>query len=223
MANILLVDSSPFLYQRSFENWKPYSEYDVTLVRAENMDIALEKVSQLSFWYIQINAETVDYLPKLIQLRDRTDDPIIILVNHFNQEDEIASYRNGADLYSTLEIAFVNSEPPSVIAYMSRFEDRIAKAVRTEYSSLASNAADTKQNPLTHKEQEILIALSQGMTREEIAVERFITVNTVKTYIRNIYNKLQAGNRAEAVSIAMSRGYIGRGRKTTKTTESYNE
>lgn len=66
-----------------------------------------------------------------------------------------------------------------------------------------------EDNPLTKREAEVLQALSRGLTREEIAVEQFVSVNTVKTFIRSIYNKLNAANRAEAVSIALSQGYIG--------------
>ncbi|MDL2263337.1 LuxR C-terminal-related transcriptional regulator [Synergistaceae bacterium OttesenSCG-928-I11] len=65
-----------------------------------------------------------------------------------------------------------------------------------------------ENNPLTRREMEVLRALSRGLTREEIAVERFISVNTVKTFIRSIYHKLGAANRAEAVSIAISQGYL---------------
>lgn len=68
--------------------------------------------------------------------------------------------------------------------------------------------AQNQDNPLTKREIEILQALAAGSTREEIALTQYISINTVKTYIRNIYNKLDAANRAEAATIAISRGYI---------------
>lgn len=64
------------------------------------------------------------------------------------------------------------------------------------------------KSPLSKREQAVLQSLSQGMTREEIAVEQYISVNTVKSVIRSIYTKLDANNRAEAVSIAITNGYI---------------
>jgi LuxR family maltose regulon positive regulatory protein len=63
-------------------------------------------------------------------------------------------------------------------------------------------------NPLTKREQEVLQAVSLGLTRDEIATEQYVSVNTVKTTLRNIYNKLSANNKAEAVSIALAKGYI---------------
>ena len=68
--------------------------------------------------------------------------------------------------------------------------------------------APGKSNPLTRREREILQSLSGGLTRQEIAAAHFVSINTVKSFIRSIYNKLNAANRAEAVSIAISRGYI---------------
>lgn len=82
-----------------------------------------------------------------------------------------------------------------------------AAIIRAPYHR--SKPTDTvPDNPLSKREREVLQALSQGMTREEIAHRQYISVNTVKSTIRNIYNKLDAGNRAEAVSIAITNGFI---------------
>jgi LuxR family maltose regulon positive regulatory protein len=56
---------------------------------------------------------------------------------------------------------------------------------------------------------EVLTGLSQGLTREEIAGLSAISVNTVKSTIRSIYNKLGAVNRADAIRIATALGLVG--------------
>jgi LuxR family maltose regulon positive regulatory protein len=56
--------------------------------------------------------------------------------------------------------------------------------------------------PLSRRELDVLTGLSQGLTREEIAKASAISVNTVKSVIRSVYNKLGALNRADAVRIA---------------------
>jgi LuxR family maltose regulon positive regulatory protein len=61
---------------------------------------------------------------------------------------------------------------------------------------------------LSRREQEVLAELSQGLTREEIAGHLSISVNTVKSVIRSVYNKLGAVNRADAVRIATSLGLL---------------
>jgi DNA-binding NarL/FixJ family response regulator len=54
-------------------------------------------------------------------------------------------------------------------------------------------------NGLTKREDEILGYLVKGYFYKEIAGELFISVETVRTHIRNIYEKLQVRTRSEAI------------------------
>jgi DNA-binding NarL/FixJ family response regulator len=57
---------------------------------------------------------------------------------------------------------------------------------------------------LTHREKEILSNLSKGNSYKMIAAELTISIDTVRTHIKNIYGKLQVHTQAEAVSKAMN-------------------
>lgn len=59
--------------------------------------------------------------------------------------------------------------------------------------------AGKKIEILTDREEEILSLLASGYMYKEIADELFITIDTVKTHIRHIYDKLQVRTRTEAV------------------------
>jgi LuxR family maltose regulon positive regulatory protein len=61
---------------------------------------------------------------------------------------------------------------------------------------------------LSHREHQILISLSQGLTGEEIAGETQLSINTVKSIIKRIYNKLGAINRVDALRIASDLGLL---------------
>jgi DNA-binding NarL/FixJ family response regulator len=52
---------------------------------------------------------------------------------------------------------------------------------------------------LTAREEEILSYLSKGYLYKEIAAELFISIDTVRTHIRKIYQKLQVRTRTEAL------------------------
>ncbi len=52
---------------------------------------------------------------------------------------------------------------------------------------------------LSRREQEMLEQLSKGYRYKEIADKLFISMETVRTHIRNIYEKLQVNNRIEAL------------------------
>ena len=82
-----------------------------------------------------------------------------------------------------------------------------SRAVRAAY--IKQNPAQAvKDNPLSKRELSVLQSISQGLTREEIALEQYISMNTVKSTITSIYTKLHASNKADAVSIAITKGYI---------------
>jgi ATP/maltotriose-dependent transcriptional regulator MalT len=56
--------------------------------------------------------------------------------------------------------------------------------------------------PLSERELEVLALLASGRTNAEIARDLYVAVGTVKSHSGNIYRKLEASNRTEAVSRA---------------------
>jgi ATP/maltotriose-dependent transcriptional regulator MalT len=58
--------------------------------------------------------------------------------------------------------------------------------------------------PLSERELEVLTLLASGRPNREIARDLFVAVGTVKTHTNNIYRKLGARNRAEALARARS-------------------
>lgn len=66
-------------------------------------------------------------------------------------------------------------------------------------------------HPLTIREREILVLLSQGLSDNQIAERLFIARTTVKWFNRQIFNKVGAQNRAEAVQFARSMGLLSAG------------
>jgi LuxR family maltose regulon positive regulatory protein len=61
---------------------------------------------------------------------------------------------------------------------------------------------------LSRRERLVLTDLSLGMTQEEIASHSSLSVNTVKSVTRSIYNKRGAVNRADAIRIATAQGLL---------------
>ncbi len=64
------------------------------------------------------------------------------------------------------------------------------------------------ENPLSKREQEILELVARGLTNQEIARDLVITLNTVKVHLRNIFAKLDASSRTEAIVKAAQAGWI---------------
>jgi DNA-binding NarL/FixJ family response regulator len=74
----------------------------------------------------------------------------------------------------------------------------IARKVVSSFQRTAASAAATEN--LSQREQEVLDLLSQGLIYKEIAEKLGISYETVHTYIRRIYEKLQVRTRTEAVA-----------------------
>jgi len=61
---------------------------------------------------------------------------------------------------------------------------------------------------LTPREKEILVALSEGASYKAMAAQFFISLDTVRSHIKNIYQKMQVHNQLEAVARARSSGIV---------------
>ncbi|MDX2356999.1 response regulator transcription factor [Dietzia sp. PP-33] len=59
---------------------------------------------------------------------------------------------------------------------------------------------------LSPRESEMLALIAQGRSNEEIAAACYLSINTVKTYIRDAYRKIGVTTRPQAVAWAMRNG-----------------
>lgn len=79
-----------------------------------------------------------------------------------------------------------------------------------KYFSDQSPALEEPGERLTSKERDVLVAVANGYTLDEIARSHGITRNTVATHVKRIYAKLKINNRAEAVQAAQRIGLLAR-------------
>lgn len=64
--------------------------------------------------------------------------------------------------------------------------------------------------PLTDREQEVLLLLAQGLTYQEMAGRLIVSINTVRYHVKSLYGKLGVENRTAALDQARSLGYVER-------------
>ena len=84
--------------------------------------------------------------------------------------------------------------------------ERLEKVYKDEIISF--NDDEKIIEPLTKREEEILLEVLSGLTKKEIADKLYISERTLYNHLANIYAKLGAKNAIEAYKIALELGYI---------------
>jgi len=145
---------------------------------------------------------------EMVEAIQRNDAPYILMLTiSKHDEDLFGAIAAGADGY-----LLKNAEPEELRRAINLVAEgksvlspevtsRVLKAVGSSHGIPADIA-------LSKRELDVLKCLAKGMTSSQIAAELFISENTVKTHVRHILEKLEASNRAEAVSRAIQLGII---------------
>ncbi|MDB4992935.1 MAG: Two-component response regulator [Myxococcaceae bacterium] len=84
---------------------------------------------------------------------------------------------------------------------------RIARRVLASFTDRAA-PPDAAHRALTNREREVTELLAEGASYDEVGRTLGVSTNTVRTYIRSIYDKLHVCSKAEAVREAVRLGYV---------------
>jgi len=133
---------------------------------------------------------------------------IIMLTISKSEEDLLGAITAGADGY-LLKSAEPEELRKAILLVHQGLSVLSPQVTRQVLKAATSNDPHhAGDSGLSGREMEVLACLAQGKTTTQIASELFISENTVKTHVRHILEKLEASNRAEAVSKATQMGLI---------------
>lgn len=79
---------------------------------------------------------------------------------------------------------------------------RIADGERLGLEHVTRSAGPEMSEPLSTREQEVLAMLALGYSNRDIARELFLSIDTIKTYVRRVFQKLDVNNRTQAALLA---------------------
>lgn len=65
-----------------------------------------------------------------------------------------------------------------------------------------------QDTPLTERETEVLQSIAEGKSYSKIALDLFVSKETVRSHIKNIYRKLEVSSKADAIAIANSNKWV---------------
>ncbi|EPJ47203.1 MAG: hypothetical protein OFPI_31950 [Osedax symbiont Rs2] len=139
-------------------------------------------------------------------IKEKYPDIITLMVTMHDENDKIfTALRNGAvgyllkktspsELIEAIKIAVNGGSPMS---------PNIARKVISSFQK-----KESFEKELSEMEKDILSELASGLSYKAISEKVFLSVDGVRYHIRNIYKKLEAKNRAEAVAKGISYNLI---------------
>ncbi|MEG0343570.1 MAG: LuxR C-terminal-related transcriptional regulator, partial [Acinetobacter sp.] len=154
----------------------------------------------LAFYKLQQNDQAFDYLQQALEnlmptqaVRVVLDEHPLIweMLNQFSKILALTHQSNVVELIKYIQYLFTLVTPQDM---------REREYVQTD--------SFCDKEILSSREIQIIEKLGMGLTDLEVADLLFLSVNTVKWHLRNIYNKLKVRSRLEAIIAAKKKGYI---------------
>lgn len=183
----LLIDSSD-----GFSCTKTFSNAEQAIEELPDIfpDVAL----------MDINLPGLNGIEAVRKLKSKCPETQFIMSTVYEDDDNIfESLKAGASGYLLKKTAPVKMLDAITEVHNggSPMSSQIARRVIASFQH--KNSID-ETNILTPKEKEILKALAKGLRYKEIADEMKISIETVRSHARNIYEKLQVQSRTEALN-----------------------
>lgn len=165
-------------------------------------EIAIEQMSKTTTDLVLVDIQLpgksgIEFIYEMKDLYPSTEFLVISAIE--NDESIFDALKSGASGYlvKTIKPGKLIDALCEVINGGSPMSSRIARRV---VQSFCQSNSKIHLKKLTNREQEILTYLSEGFRYKEIADKMYLSTETIRTHIRNIYQKLQVNSRTEAIN-----------------------
>jgi len=185
-----------------------FSEYDVSWVHG-SVEEALANFSETDVLLLDINLPGLSGIEAIPIFKRHQPELKIIMLTIFEDDHHILeAIKSGADGY-----ILKKSSPHKILDAIQQVYDGggaltpiVAKQVMEFLKPPASRYESTAM--LTQREKEILVLITDGMTNDAMGEQLFISAQTVRNHIKNIYDKLQVHSRAQVVVKAIKENLV---------------
>jgi DNA-binding NarL/FixJ family response regulator len=140
--------------------------------------------------------------------RSCPDIKVIVLTQSGDPQDILEAIRQGVAGYllKSSTVQQIRDGIEAVVNGGSSLDTSVASLI---LETLQKNLAPRGQPPgLSEREHDVLVLLSEGLVKKEIADRLEISLHTVATHVRHIYEKLGVINAPGAVSVAFRKGLL---------------
>jgi len=148
---------------------------------------------------LDVRMPGLDGIACLKRLRAQGSNVAVVVISSYVDDEHVEGARlAGASAYVGKTID--PSELPDIVR---------AAAAGAPFTVVCPTAVRDDNSELSNRELAVLEALTRGLSNRQIGEELWVSEQTVKFHLRNVYRKLDVKKRAEAVRWAYSNG-IGR-------------
>jgi DNA-binding NarL/FixJ family response regulator len=126
---------------------------------------------------------------------------IVILTMYAGDDQLFAALEAGAS-------AFLNKDVPADEVVAAARHAAAAPSTFTANDLAGAMLRKSSRPTLTAREREVLDLLAQGLSIGDLARRLFVSESTAKSHISNLYEKLGAANRAQALMAAVRLGLV---------------
>ena len=209
--NILIVEDhelTRFGLKTTFEG----VDYVQELYEAESAEKAIERFNANSIDVIimDLGLPGMNGIEATHKIRaSKKEVKVIMLTSHNDEKEVISSLKAGANAYCSKEInpQRLISVVQSVADGAAWFDPSIAhivlKASSQAHVQEDNTAENAKKYDLTARESQILKLMTEGYSNMEIAQILVISINTTKSHVANILQKLEVDDRLQAALKAL--------------------
>lgn len=194
---VVLIEDYEILRNSLKEIIQQEEEYDV-VGDFESYEEALPKIKELQpdIVFTDITLPGINGIEGTRQLKQMLPNVAIIVISiHENSQYVFDALCAGAIGYLTK-----NSGKQKVVEALQQLKLGGAPMSVNIARMVVESFQQKQHNDLTDRENEVLNLLSKGKSYASIAEELFLSINTIKTHVRNIYEKLQVSSKEELMN-----------------------
>lgn len=216
---VLIVDDSR-LTRMSVKTTLRAVQQEIELIgEAEDGTQAMEMASSLKPHVIlmDIGMPIMDGVRATQNIKGKHPDiKVVMLTSHEDEVDVLDAFSSGANSYCLKET------PPEMLVHVIKstahgacwIDPKIARIVMSQLQPNDRNHTNNHSSEnsgvcmLTEREVDVLKLVTQGLNNSEISERLCISMNTVKTHLKNIFQKLEVEDRTAAALKALKERII---------------
>jgi DNA-binding NarL/FixJ family response regulator len=203
-TTVLLVDDHELIRQglrRNFEREEDFQVVGEAGSAAEAERLVAELTPDVVIMDVRLpDANGLD-LTKTLRSRHPSVG-VVVLTMYAGDEQILGALEAGASAF------IAKSSPAAEVLAAARHAAASPSTFSAADLAGVLRRASTEKVLLTNREREVLQLLAQGMPVAAISKQLFISASTTKSHIARLYDKLEAGNRAQAMVKAMNLGLL---------------